>query len=60
MRKPRDLDVGVLQQIGDVVRGRLAIDRRVEGEDKLDDALAVCARHQRIDRQVLRADAVER
>ena len=60
VREPRHLHVGVVQQVGDVVRGGLAIDRGVEREDDLLHRRIVRARDQRIDGQVLRADAVER
>ena len=35
MRQPRHLDVGVLQQVGDVVGGALAVDGGIEREDHL-------------------------
>src|SRR6266404_9490822 len=58
--KPRYLDTGVLQEVGDVVRGGLAIDGCVQCQDDFAHARIMRARNQRVDSQVLRADAVER
>ena len=60
VRKPRHLHVRVAQQVGDVVRGGLAVDGGVEREDHLAHRRIMRARDQRIDRQIARADAVER
>ena len=60
VRQPRHLHVGVVQQVGDVVRRGLPVDGGVERQDHLRHRRVVGAGHQRIDRQVLRADAVER
>ena len=50
----------IVQEIGDVMHRGLAIDRGVEREDHLFHRRLMRARHQRIDGEVLRADAVER
>jgi hypothetical protein len=60
VREPRHLHIRILQQVGDVVGGGLPVDRRVEREDHLGHRRIVRARDQRIDGEVLRADAVER
>ena len=60
MCKPRHGDVRVVQQVGDVVRRGLAVDRGVERQHDLLHLGIVRARDQRIDGQFRRADAVER
>ena len=60
MGEPCHFDTGFLQQVGDVMGGGLTVDGCVQGEDDLCYALIMRARHQRIDGQVLRADAVQR
>jgi hypothetical protein len=50
MRKPRHLHIGVVQQIGDVVRRGLAVDRCVKREDYLRHLRSMRPRDQRIDR----------
>ena len=52
VREPRHLHVGVVQQVGDVVRGGLAVDRGVEREDDLLHRRIVRARDQRVDGEV--------
>ncbi len=37
MREPGDLDVGVLQEVGDVMRRSLAINRGIERQNDLAD-----------------------
>ena len=37
MREPGHLDVGVLQEIGDVMGGGLAINRRIQRQNDLAD-----------------------
>src|SRR6478672_4109341 len=58
--KPRYLDTRLLQEVGDVVRGGLAIDGGIQCQDDFAHPRIVRARHQRVDGQILRADAVER
>ena len=60
VREPRHLHVRVVQQFGDVMRGGLAVDRGVERQDHFLHLRLVRARDQRVDGQILRADAVER
>ena len=50
--KPRHRDTSIAEQIGDVVRGGLAVDRGVEGEDELFDLRRMGTRDQRVDRQI--------
>src|SRR5215469_18957768 len=35
VRQPRDLHVGLVEKVGDVVRGALAVDRGIERDDQL-------------------------
>jgi len=49
-----------MHQIGDVVRGGLAIHRGIQREDDLLHRRVMGARNERVDGQVLRTDAVER
>src|SRR5215510_13927582 len=59
VRKPRHLHIGVVQQVGDVVRRGLSVDRGVERKDYRGHRRIVGARHKRVDRKILRTDAVE-
>src|SRR5690606_23262325 len=53
MRQPRHLDVEPGELVGDVVRGGLALDGGVDGEDHLRHAAGGDARDQRADVQVV-------
>src|SRR5712672_3229480 len=59
MGKPRYLDTSLLQEVGDVVRGGLAVDGGVQCQNDFVHPRIMRARHQRVDGQILRADAVE-
>ena len=58
--KPGDLDLGAVEEIGDVVRGGLSIDSGIEREHELGDRRILSTRNKCIDREVLRADTIER
>src|SRR5580704_12764700 len=58
--EPRHLDVGVVQQVGDVVGGALAVHGGVERQNNFLHRRIVGAPDQRLDGEVLRPDAVER
>ena len=60
MRQARHFHLGIVQQIGDVMRGGLAVDRGIEREDHFLHRRIMRARHQRVDGEILRADAIER
>ena len=60
MGEPRHLHIGLAKQVGDVMRRGLAIDRGVQRQDDFRHPRIVRARHQCIDRQILRTDAIER
>jgi hypothetical protein len=54
----RELDAGPGGAVGDVVRGSLAFDRRIQGQDQF--LARFQSGNQAVDRQILGADAVER
>ena len=60
MRQAGDLNVGLVQEIGDVMSGALAVDRSVQRENDLADRRFMSPRNQRVDRQVFGSDAIER
>ena len=60
MGQPRHPDIGLLKQISDVMRRGLAIHGCIQRQDDLADLRIMRALDQRIDGEVLRADAVER
>src|ERR1700716_1049487 len=60
MGKSRHLDTCFLQEIGDVMRGGLAVYGCIQCQNDFRHPRIVRARHQRVDGQVLRADAIER
>jgi hypothetical protein len=60
VREPRDLHVGIVQEVGYVVGSGLAVDGGVERQDDLADRFVVRACNQSIDGEVIRPDAVER
>src|ERR1700738_1488300 len=60
MGKSRDLDVRALQEVGDIMRRGLPIDSGIERKDDLRDRVILRARYQRLDCEILRANAVKR
>src|SRR3974390_2020265 len=60
VREPGHLNLGVLRQLGYVVRRGVAVDRGVERQNYFLRRLSMGACDQRVDREVLRADAVKR
>src|SRR6266481_3035770 len=58
--EPRHLDIRLLQEVGDVMRGGLAINRCIERQNDFGHLLFMRALDQRINSEVLRADAIER
>ena len=59
MRQPRHPHIGLRQQVGDVMRGGLAIDGGIQRQNDLGHLRRVGARHQLVDGEILRADAVD-
>ena len=60
MGQTRDFDVGLMEEISDVVRGALTVDGRVQGKNDLADCRVVGTLDERVNRQIFGADAVER
>ena len=60
MRQPRHLHFGIVQQVGDVMRRGLPVDRGIERQDHFFHGRIVRARHQRVDGEILRADTIQR
>src|SRR5690242_6715048 len=59
MGQPCHFDLRAVQEISNVVRGALALDRRAQRENDLRDGRVARALHQSFDRKIVRSDAVE-